>query len=202
MDRDIAISDTLSDKMVTLMQITFLRSLTVLLLIVVTVPSVAQTQTGPPETNTPAAKPGDVDSVEHILAAVYDVISGPPGARDWNRFRSLFYPGARLIPTRRDDSGKIIGRVLTPEEYIERSKPFLEKEGFFEAAVANRVEMWDRIAHVWSTYESRHTKDGKPFARGINSFQLLYDGARWWVITIYWEGEEPAHPLPEKYLSH
>ena len=186
-----------------LMQIIFLRSLTVLLLIALTVPGVAQTQSGPADTNTPpAAKPGDVDSVEHILAAVYDVISGPPGARDWNRFRSLFYPGARLIPTRRDDSGKIIARVLTPEEYIERSKPFLEKEGFFEAAVANRVEMWDRIAHAWSTYESRHTKDGKPFARGINSFQLFYDGTRWWVITIYWEGEEPAHPLPEKYLSH
>ncbi|HEY6970027.1 MAG TPA: hypothetical protein VJA94_12545 [Candidatus Angelobacter sp.] len=184
------------------MQSTFLRPLLLLLLITGTIISAAQTQTAQSETNNPpAAKPGDVDSVEHILAAVYDVISGPPGARDWNRFRSLFYPGARLIPTRRDDSGKIIARVLTPEEYIERSKPFLEKEGFFEAARANRVEMWDRIAHVWSTYESRHTKDGQPFARGINSFQLLYDGSRWWVITIYWEGEEPAHPLPEKYLS-
>jgi hypothetical protein len=42
-----------------------------------------------------AARPGDVDTVEHIVNAVYDVISGPAGPRDWNRFRSLFYSGAR-----------------------------------------------------------------------------------------------------------
>jgi hypothetical protein len=150
----------------------------------------------------PQAKPGDVDTVEHLLAAVYDVISGPAGPRDWDRFRSLFYPGARLIPTRRDQSGKVVANILTPEQYIERGKAFLEKEGFFESAVANRIEQWDRIAHVWSTYESRHAKaDEKPFARGINSFQFMNDGSRWWVLTIYWEAEDAAHALPKKYLK-
>ena len=48
----------------------------------------------------PVAKPEDVKSPEAILNAVYDVISGGKGqARDWNRMRSLFIPGARLIPT-------------------------------------------------------------------------------------------------------
>jgi hypothetical protein len=141
--------------------------------------------------------------MEHIIAAVYDVISGPAGSpRDWNRFRSLFYNGARLIPTRRGQDGKVVANSVTPDEYIARAQPFFEKEGFFESPVANRVESWDRIAHVWSTYESRHAKGEKPFARGINSFQLLFDGTRWWVVTIYWEGEEAAHPLPEKYLSN
>jgi hypothetical protein len=67
--------------------------------------------------------------------------------------------------------------------------------------VANRVELWDHMAQVWSTYESRHAQGEAPFARGINSFQLINDGARWWILTIYWEGEDPAHPLPEKYLK-
>src|ERR1700755_1397386 len=67
--------------------------------------------------NTPTAKPGDVDTIEHILAATYDVISGPAGPRDWDRFRSLFYPGARLMPSRRDDKGTITARVFTPDEY-------------------------------------------------------------------------------------
>jgi len=163
-----------------------------------------QTPTPTPQTaaTTPQAKPKDVDSMEHIIAAVYDVISGPAGSpRDWDRFRSLFAPGARLIPTRRGQDGKVAANSATPDEYIARAQPFFEKEGFFESSVANRVESWDRIAHVWSTYESRHAKGDKPFARGINSFQLLFDGNRWWVVTIYWEGEEPAHPLPEKYLS-
>ena len=144
---------------------------------------------------------GDVDSIDHIVAAVYDVISGPAGPRDWDRFRSFFYPGARMIPSRRDDKGAVTARVSSPDEYATRAQDFFSKEGFFENSVANRVESWDHIAHVWSTYESRHAKGEKPFARGINSFQLFNDGTRWWILTIYWEGEDPSHPLPEKYLK-
>jgi hypothetical protein len=146
-----------------------------------------------------AARPGDVDTVEHIIAAVYDVISGSAGPRDWDRFRSLYYPGARMIPTRRDDKGGVAARISTPDEYATRSQDFFSKEGFFENSVANRVETWDKIAHVWSTYESRHAKGEKPFARGINSFQLFNDGNRWWILTVYWESEDATHPLPEKY---
>jgi hypothetical protein len=161
----------------------------------------AQSTAAPPAASSPQAKPGDVDSLEHILAAVYDCISGPPGPRDWDRFRALYYPGARMIPSRKDDAGKGSARIYSVDDYIQRSQPFFDKEGFFESAVSNRVEQWDRIAHVWSTYESRHAKNDKPFARGINSFQFFYDGSRWWVLTVYWEGEDPAHPLPEKYLK-
>jgi hypothetical protein len=149
----------------------------------------------------PAARPGDVDSIEHIIAAVYDVISGPPGQRDWDRFRGFFYTGARLIPTRRDDKGPVTARALTPDEYAKRGQDYFSKEGFFENSVANHVEQWDNIAHVWSTYESHHAKGDKPFARGINSFQLLNDGTRWWILTIYWEAEDQTHQLPEKYLK-
>lgn len=148
-----------------------------------------------------AARPGDVDSIDHILAAVYDVISGPPGPRDWNRFHTLFYTGARLIPTHRDEKGVASARALTPDEYAARGQAFFSKEGFFENSVANRVETWDSIAHVWSTYESHHVKGDKPFARGINSFQLMNDGKRWWILSIFWEQEDATHSLPEKYLK-
>ena len=164
-------------------------------------PAPAQNTTAPQAGSSSQAKSGDVDSIDHIVAALYDVISGPAGTRDWDRFRSLFYPGARLIPTRRDQEGKITARMLSPDEYVQRVQPVFEKEGFFEAAVANRTEVWDHIAHVWSTYESRHAKAEKPFARGINSIQLFHDGSRWWVVTVYWESEDAAHPLPEKYLK-
>jgi hypothetical protein len=160
----------------------------------------AQNPQAPPAATAPQAKPGDVDTIEHILNAVYDSISGPAGPRDWDRFRSLFYSDARLIPSHRDAAGKISASSLTVDGYVERGQAYFTKEGFFEVAVSNRTEVWDHIAHVWSTYESRHAKAEKPFARGINSFQLLNDGSRWWIITIYWEGEDPGHPLPEKYL--
>ena len=161
----------------------------------------SQAAVSPQTSSTPQAKAGDVDTLEHILAAVYDSISGPAGPRDWERFRSLFAVGARLIPTRRDAGGKATANVLTVDEYIQGSQRYFDKEGFYESAVANRVEQWDRIAHVWSTYESRHAKGEKPFARGINSFQFLFDGSRWWVVTVYWEGEDAAHPVPEKYMK-
>lgn len=155
----------------------------------------------PPKETAPAAQTKDVDTLDHIMAAVYDVISGPAGPRDWDRFRSLFYSGARLIPSWRDAKGVIHARSLSPEDYIDGGKAFFAKEGFFENSVANRIEIWDHMAHVWSTYESRHAKDEKPFARGINSFQLFFDGTRWWVLNIYWEEEESGHPLPYKYLT-
>src|SRR6266849_10852432 len=104
----------------------------------------------------PTAQPKDVDSIEHILAAVYDSISGPAGPRDWDRFRPLFYSGARLMPSRRDDKGKITANALTVDDYIARAGDYFAKEGFFESPVGNRIETWDHIAHVWSTYESRH----------------------------------------------
>lgn len=151
----------------------------------------------------PAANPSDVASIDSIIAAVYDVISGPAGKkRDWNRMRSLFIPGERLIPTGPRQSGGFGSRVLTVEDYIERSSPLLEGEGFFEREIARRTETYGQIAHVFSTYESRHKpEDAKPFARGINSFQLMNDGQRWWVVTIFWQGETEKAPLPEKYLK-
>lgn len=168
-------------------------------------PAAAAQQTPAATPTSPAkafeARSGDVDTVEHIIAAVYDVISGPPGPRDWERFRSLYYPGARMIPSRRDDKGSVVARVNTPDEYAARAQEFFSKEGFFENSIANRTEVWDHMAHVWSTYESRHAKGDQPFARGINSFQLIHDGKRWWILSVYWEGEDKDHPLPEKYLK-
>jgi hypothetical protein len=73
---------------------------------------------------------------------------------------------------------------------------------FFEKEVARRTESFGNIAHVFSTYESRRkSDDAKPFARGINSIQLMNDGKRWWIVTVFWQGEGPGNPLPEKHLS-
>lgn len=155
------------------------------------------------EATVPAANPADVASMDAIVAAVYDVISGPAGKkRDWDRMRSLFIPGARLIPTGPRKTGGYGSRVLTVEEYITRTSEFFEKEGFFERESARQVESFGNIAHIFSTYESRHKADDpQPFQRGINSIQLMNDGKRWWIVTIFWQGEDKDHPLPQKYLK-
>jgi hypothetical protein len=151
----------------------------------------------------PAANPSDVATLDAILAAVYDSISGAKGkVRNWDRFRSLFVPGARLIPTFKRPTGEFVTRVLTPEEFITSSGKFMEEQGFFEHGIANHVEQFANIAHAFSVYEGRHdTADPKPFVRGINSIQLMNDGKRWWVVTIFWQAEDAANPLPQKYLD-
>ncbi|UCF39396.1 MAG: hypothetical protein JSU96_11835 [Acidobacteriota bacterium] len=150
-----------------------------------------------------AADRADVESIDAIVKAVYDVISGPAGEkRDWDRFRSLFLPEARLIPSGPRKEGEGIGcQVLSPEDYIKRSSPYLEAEGFFEQEIHRTVDQFGSVVHAFSSYESRHRlDDAEPFARGINSFQLFYDGNRWWIVTIYWTSERPDLPIPAKYL--
>lgn len=151
----------------------------------------------------PAAKPADVSSIDAILAAVYDAISGPAGQpRDWDRFRSLFVPGARLIPTVKRPGGEFVSRVLDVEAFIRSATENTKKQGFYEKAVANHVEQFANIAHVFSAYEARHNAtDAKPFIRGINSIQLMNDGQRWWVVTIFWQAEDAANSIPKQYLQ-
>jgi len=151
----------------------------------------------------PEAKAEDVASVDAIIRAVYDVISGPAGQkRDWNRFRSLFAPGARLVPTGRDQSGTGRMRVWTPEEYATQAGANLESSGFFERELGRTSERYGNIVQAFSTYDSKRSlSDEKPFMRGINSFQVWNDGKRWWIVSIFWEGETPGNPIPEKYLK-
>jgi hypothetical protein len=151
------------------------------------------------------ANPADVASLDAIITAAYDAISGPAGKkRDWDRERSLYIPGARLIPTAMEpgkETAKIAPQILDIEGFIARVEPYSADHGFYETEIARRTEQFGNLAHVWSTYESRHDiDDPKPFMRGINSIQLFYDGQRWWIVTIYWQHEGAEHPIPEKYL--
>ena len=149
------------------------------------------------------ANPADVASIDAIITAAYDSISGPAGQkRDWARERSLFYPGARLIPTAKpDESNNLAPEMLDVDGFIARVEPYFAEHGFYEKEIARRTEQFGQLAHAWSTYESRYNSDDlKPFMRGINSIQLFYDGSRWWIVTIYWQQESPEHPIPERYL--
>jgi len=153
--------------------------------------------------NNPTAKPADVNSVDAILTALYSVISGPKGqARDWDRMRSLFLPSARLIPARAaKDSPHADAIFLTIDEYIARSSGTMTTSGFFERSIHNDIQQFGNIVHIWSTYESRHNADdATPFARGINSIQLLKDGDRYWIVNILWDSERPTNPIPTQYL--
>ena len=151
----------------------------------------------------PQARPADVESIDAIMAAVYDVISGPAGqVRDWDRFRSLFVPDARLIPTGKRPDGTRTIRALTVDEYARNIGPQLERGGFFERELGRKVERYGSVVHLMSAYDSKRTlADPAPFARGVNSFQLWNDGTRWYVVTIYWEAETPENRIPAEWIT-
>ena len=148
------------------------------------------------------ANPMDVQSVDAIISTLYGVISGPAGEkRNWARFRTLFLPEAKMIPTGVRPDGSHSRRTLTVEEYVTNSGPFLEKNGFYEKEISRKTEQFGDIVHVFSTYETKQNQsDDKPFMRGINSIQLWFDGKRWWIVNIIWHNESKEVPIPEKYL--
>jgi hypothetical protein len=155
--------------------------------------------------STDQARAADVQNVDGIVAALYDVISGPAGKpRDWDRMRSLFAPEGRLMAAVARPEGNVMLRAMSVEDYIGRNSKAFATMGFFEREAARTSETFGQIVHVFSTYESRHAlEDAKPFQRGINSIQLYHDGKRWWIVNVLWRAEDAGLPLPERYLrSH
>jgi hypothetical protein len=149
----------------------------------------------------PAPRATDVATIDSIIPVLYAVISGPVGQpRQWDRMKSLFHPQARLMPTGCDTAGRCTVRILTPDDYRQRADSFLVSTGFRELEIARRVERYGNVAHVWSTYESYRRDEKAPFTRGINSIQLLWDGSRWWITSVFWDSERAGNRIPAQYL--
>jgi hypothetical protein len=144
----------------------------------------------------PAPKPEDVKSVDAIVHAAYDVISGPAGARDWNRFRSIFLPQARFTQVGKGPDGATFVISWSVDEFIRDATGVFAKDPFYENSIVNQPQSYGNMTQVFSSYESHRSPGDKPFDRGINSFQVLNDGKRWWIVSIFWDSERPDDPLP------
>ncbi|WP_100614810.1 hypothetical protein [Confluentibacter citreus] len=150
--------------------------------------------------------PVDITSVvtmDNTIKTLYNVISGEIGKkRDWNQFKYLFHPDAKLIAAGKDVNGETKISYMKPDDYIKNSGKWLETNGFFEKEIHRTVNTFGNMAHVFSTYECFYNvTDKKPFMRGINSIQLWNDGKRWWIINLYWTQETRDNPIPEAFLT-
>ena len=142
----------------------------------------------------------DVATIDGVIAAYYEVVSGPAGQpRDWARDRTLYIPGMKFVAMS-EKEGKPVAEVMTHDEYIQRVNDWLVKNGFFEKEIHRETRRFGNIAQVWSTYESRQTPGGPVIARGINSLELYWDGVRWWVASAVWDDERQDNPIPKQYL--
>lgn len=155
-----------------------------------------------PITRAQDADPADVASVDAIITALYEAISAPENASpDWDRYHSLFLPEARLTAIGRDSTGAIVHQTWSPQQYEEVTRQWFETNPFFEIELSSVQERFGNMAHAYSTYASYHSlEDEAPYSRGINSFQLLHEGGRWWILSVFWQPEWEDLPLPARYL--
>jgi hypothetical protein len=164
------------------------------------VPMAAQSNPSATAAATVAARPSDVASMDAIIAALYDANTTlVDQKRDADRFRSLFVPGARLMPTAGSGNNRVI-RIETVEDYVRQASSGPPRHGFSEREIARTTQAFGNIVQAFSTYEThRDSTDGKPI-HGINSIQLFTDGTRWWVVGVLWDNERPDKPIPAEYL--
>lgn len=149
----------------------------------------------------PAANPADVGTIQGLVKAFYEVISGPAGApRQWARDSTLYSPNAFFIAMDVKD-GKPVYANLTAEEYRQRTNAGFVKNGFFEAEIGSRFERFGNVGQVRSVYETRRTADGPVTARGVNYLMVFWDGTRWWITGAVWDDERPDNPIPPGWIG-
>lgn len=159
----------------------------------------AQQSTGTPPIA--AADPNDVSSIDAIITALYESDSKVVGTKTGSeRFRSLFLPNERGVSVAMRPNGKAGTVSRTVDEFLEDALQGQPRDGFREREIARTAEVFGNIAQVFSTYESRRNAGDVTPTRGINSFQLFFDGSRWWITSVLWDSERPNNPIPAKYL--
>ena len=141
----------------------------------------------------------DVESIDGIVAAFYDVISGPSGEpRQWDRDATLYPPNVQFTPTSVSSSGEVLGQLMTKQDFIHRSNDYLVDSGFLEREIHRVTRRFGNVADVASTYEWT-TEDGDT-GRGINFIHLFHDGLRWWITHATWDSERADNPIPVEFL--
>lgn len=128
-----------------------------------------------------SARPDDVSTIDGIIRAYYEVVSGPAGAApDAERDRSLHHPDAWVAIAGVNPAGRPTVRVIDLKAYHGDNRP--RPEGFWEWETDRTVSRSGNMVHVWSSYATAKTEGGEPYARGVNSITLFHDGERWWIM--------------------
>lgn len=154
-------------------------------------------------TQAPDARHG-ATTPEAVLGAYYDAHTPrtPDATLDTARLRALFWPAARIVQAGRDSAGTAVLLPRTVDAYLVQTAAYAARRGFAERELARRVTTYGGLAHAWSAYEAAHGRDSTTVrrVRGLNSFQLVLHGTRWYITELVWANEQVAGPLPPALL--
>ena len=144
----------------------------------------------------------DVSSIDGIMKATYEAVSGEAGEfRQWQRDKSLHSPNAVYsYPLKNDGKDDFV--TMTLSEFHSETDKMVATTAFYENEINREVRIFGNIAHVWSTYETRLVKNGPVERRGINSIQLYYDQGRWWIVSWTFDKEKEGNRIPETFDKH
>ncbi|MFK7863638.1 MAG: hypothetical protein AB8B95_05345 [Pseudohongiellaceae bacterium] len=133
----------------------------------------------------------DVATIDGIINAYYEAVSGPIGeSADASRDRLLHHPDAWVAIAGVDQEGKPLVNVMSLDDYHGDNAP--RTQAFWEWETARETKRSGNMVHVWSSYASALTLKGDPFTRGVNSITLFNDGERWWIMG--WMFDSSAKP--------
>lgn len=140
----------------------------------------------------------DTSSVDKVITAMYDVISGPAGQRDWDRFKNLFTADGKMGSIFKGDNEPEAYYSFTPDFYIKNNNPYFMEHPFYEVEIHRETHQFGSLVQVFSTYETTLESGNK--TRGINSIELVRHKDRWWIASLIWMEELPGNDLPKEFL--
>lgn len=147
-------------------------------------------------------RPEDVSSIDGMVKAYYEVVSGPAEKpRDWGRDATLYVPGIHFTIFREGKDGKTTMRSVSHQEFVNESEAAMKGKPFYEHEIHRIAHRAGNVAHVLSTGEQRSSPDGTVQGHSIDSLELYWDGSRWWIVNAnIWEVEPGGKPLPAEFL--
>lgn len=144
----------------------------------------------------------DVATIAGLMKATYEAVSGEAGEkRQWARDRSLHHPSA-VYSFPHQVNGQWVQVTMTLKDFHKTTDQMVAKTAFYEKEINREVRLFGNIAHVWSTYETRLSKNGPVARRGINSVQLAYHQGRWWIISWIFDRETRHNQIPKTFDKH
>lgn len=137
----------------------------------------------------------DDEAIDTLMSDLYRVISfEEDGEPDWARMAELFSPHARITRVTPEgiDYYDLAGFQDMARELVEVGVYL----SFHEYELRRHVTVFGGVAHVLSAYATKQSKQAsEPFARGLNSLQLVRELDGWRVLSLFWDEESERNPL-------
>jgi len=139
-------------------------------------------------------------SIDTITSVLLEIVSGKAGEkRDWSRFENLFKPYA-ILTTVSLKGKQYMAKNYSVKEFIDIANMNSLKTDFTESEFSEKIVVFGNIAHVFQVYVSNTGASGQNI-RGVNSYQLVFDQERWWIVSVTWQVETEKFRIPPELLG-